>query len=102
MVPRQAGIGTRHLISTPFAANPCDITHNRPFRCCCCLLVRWFGVKATGITLSAFGLGAAIAPVIIDYMTAFYFVAPEFAGPFFLPSCTATYNTAFLQLRVLI
>ena len=45
--------------------------------------MKWFPDKrgfATGVTLSAFGLGAALAPPIIDYFTQLHFVAPELLG----------------------
>jgi len=36
---------------------------------------------ATGISLSAFGVGAALAPSLIDAALDFFFIAPEFIGP---------------------
>lgn len=45
--------------------------------------MKWFPDRrglATGLTLSAFGAGAAIAPPLIDFFTTTNFVAPEFVG----------------------
>ena len=45
--------------------------------------MKWFPDRrglATGMTLSAFGMGAAIAPYLIEYFTAMFFVAPTFLG----------------------
>jgi MFS family permease len=47
-------------------------------------VMKWFPDKrglATGIALSAFGAGAAIAPGIIHSLLDVYAVAPEFIGP---------------------
>ncbi|GMH92884.1 hypothetical protein TrVE_jg10841 [Triparma verrucosa] len=45
--------------------------------------MKWFPDRrglATGITLSAFGAGAAIAPPMIDYFTNMFFEAPDYLG----------------------
>lgn len=45
--------------------------------------MKWFPDRrglATGITLSAFGAGMAIAPPLIDFFTSYFFVAPDFLG----------------------
>ncbi|GMH48063.1 hypothetical protein TL16_g00206 [Triparma laevis f. inornata] len=45
--------------------------------------MKWFPDRrglATGITLSAFGAGAAIAPPMIDYFTQIFFEAPGYLG----------------------
>lgn len=44
----------------------------------------WFPDRrglATGIALSAFGMGAAIAPAMIHTLMDYFAVAPEFVGP---------------------
>ena len=47
-------------------------------------VMKWFPDRrglATGIALSAFGAGAAIAPTLIQYFIDLYAVAPDFIGP---------------------
>jgi MFS family permease len=47
-------------------------------------LLRWFPDKrglAAGVTLSAFGMGAALAPLPIHALLAHFAQAPEFVGP---------------------
>mmetsp|Transcript_7622 Transcript_7622/g.19541 ORF Transcript_7622/g.19541 Transcript_7622/m.19541 type:complete len:483 (-) Transcript_7622:20-1468(-) len=47
-------------------------------------IMKWFPDRrglATGITLSAFGIGATISPTIIQSLLDLYSVAPEFVGP---------------------
>jgi len=47
-------------------------------------IMKWFPDRrglATGITLSAFGVGATVSPAIIQSLLDFYAVAPEFVGP---------------------
>jgi MFS family permease len=47
-------------------------------------VMKWFPDRrglATGIALSAFGTGAAIAPGIIQRLIDFYAVAPDYIGP---------------------
>ena len=46
--------------------------------------MKWFPDRrglATGLTLSAFGAGAAIAPPLIEHLTSLFFIAPDFLGP---------------------
>jgi MFS family permease len=46
-------------------------------------VMKWFPDQrglATGITLSAFGAGAALAPPLIDAFTSLFFVAPTYLG----------------------
>jgi MFS family permease len=47
------------------------------------VVMKWFPDRrglATGMTLSAFGAGAAVAPPLIDFFTSMFFVAPEYLG----------------------
>ncbi|MGK3745921.1 MAG: sugar phosphate permease [Bacillariaceae sp.] len=46
--------------------------------------MKWFPDRrglATGIALSAFGVGAAIAPAMIHAAMDYFTVAPDFIGP---------------------
>jgi hypothetical protein len=60
-------------------------------------VMKWFPDKrglATGMALSAFGAGAAIAPTFIQSCMDIYAVAPDYIGPLAELSKTATVTTA--------
>ena len=45
--------------------------------------MKWFPDRrglATGIALSAFGAGAAVAPTLIHALVDYFFIAPDFVG----------------------
>ena len=58
--------------------------------------MKWFPDRrglATGIALSAFGMGAAIAPAMIHTIMDYFAMAPDYIGPLLSASTSSTTST---------
>ncbi|VEU39593.1 unnamed protein product [Pseudo-nitzschia multistriata] len=69
-------------------------------------VMKWFPDRrglATGIALSAFGVGAAVAPALIHGAMEFFAVAPDYLGPLAAPAgaLPGTASPSFVELATL-